>query len=324
MISKPIPLEDLAKECFYTGKDSELFMDLDNGDLYKVSQHPRYKNPYLDYEEALDLEADGKFVRLPKARDINEFEIMEDYIEEVDEKLARSLLTALKQPNPFQSFRNILDREGLLPDYYQYRNEAGAQYLEEWAEDNTIPWRHQISLFNFDSNYTLQKLNEKDSYALLEIYRSNPQFLQLSGHIPSLKSIEADLCRTPEGVSLDQKFYLGIYENHKLIALCDLILDYPNNKEAWIELFMVDGKEQNQGIGSAIIKGIENMLSAAGIGHAELSILKENKQGLSFWLKNGYIKKSENKDREILEKELPVQEEIYEPEWEEEKTEWIF
>lgn len=177
---------------------------------------------------------------------------------------------------------------------------------------------------NFDPAFRAEKLNEKDVYALLELYRSNPQFLDLSKSVCSLKSIEADMLRTPSGVVLDQKFYLGIYENNKLIAVCDLILDYPNNMEAWIGLFMVEGKEQNNGKGTVILQSIENMLASAGISHVELGVIDKNNQGLSFWKKNGYSQKSKNQDVLVLEKELPVKEEIYEPEWEDTPSQWTF
>lgn len=322
---KLLVLEDAAEQCFRTGRDSELFLDPYTGDLWKVSDNPRFENPDMSLDEALALEDDHQLLRMPKARDLHELDLMDEYIDYVPERLQRDLTTILRSPNPFQSYRSRLERESLLNDYYQYRNERGADQLEEFAEDHEIPYRHQVSLSEIHG-FDVRKLNERDAMAVYQLARTNPQFYEIEPPFPSVRSVKAGLLRTPGGATMEQKYFLGFSEPGRkdLQAVMDLILDYPKDKEAWIGLLMVDGFSSHQGIGSAVVKEVEAMLAKAGIAHIELAVRPENEAGLNFWEKNGYsIKDRSRKDLWIFEKNQDLPEEDFEPEWEE-QTEWTF
>ena len=62
-----------------------------------------------------------------------------------------------------------------------------------------------------------------------------------------------DLKALPEGKSLEDKFYIGFFENDRLIAIMDFILSFPEEDTIFIGLFMMDSKESGKGKGSAII-----------------------------------------------------------------------
>ena len=317
-------LEDVAEQGFRTGKDSELFFDPKTGDLWRVSDHPRFSNPDLSLDEALELEEDHKLIRLPKARDLHELDLMDEYTDYVDDELARELITVLRQSNPFQSFRFKLERAGLLEDYYQYRNERGADSLEEWCLDHEIPYRHQLSLKDCQAGYTVRRLDDRDAGTILRLMQTNPQFFKVKPPAPGLRQVKTDLYRVPPKSTLDQKFYIGWFDDNGLIALADVILDYPQDLQAWIGLFMVDGHEQQAGLGSRLLKALEGALARAGFAHIELGVRPNNQQGLGFWEKNGYQPVKKGEDLWILAKDQELPEESYEPEFDDELSSWSF
>lgn len=325
MKEKPILyLEEAAEQCFRTGKDSELFFDPKTGDLWKVSSHPKYANPDMSIDEAFDLEAENELIRLPKARDLQEIEFMDEYIDFVnDERLQRDLSGILRQSLPFQSYRNKLEYNGLLEDYYQYRNERGADTLAEWCENNDIEGHHLISASALSQEYYSRILDTKDAAKILKLMKSNPQFFDDVKSEPSLRLIQADLVRTPSFAGLNQKFYVGFFKNEELIAIADILLDYPEKQTVWIELIMVDGYEQNNGVGSSILKDIEAELARAGFAHIELGVRLRNYQGQQFVKKNGYSEKTKNTQAIVYEKTQELPEEEYEPEFDEPRS-WTF
>lgn len=325
MNKKMIVLEDTAEQCFRTGRDSELFLNPETGDLWKCSDHPKFHNPDMELDDALASEADGKLLRLPKSRDLHELDLMDEFIDYTEDGLQRDLLTALKQPNPFQSFRLRLKRAGMLDAYYQYRNERGGEIIEEWCQANEIPYRHQISLQDIQENWSARPLYSADAAKILRLAQTNADFYALESSVPSLKNIKADLVRTPSRTSLEQKYYIGFYIDGKLIAVMDLILDYPQDLSAWIQFFMIDGRHQHQGLGTRILKEAENMLAQAGFAHLAVGVRPDNEAAVSFWKKNGYqVQNGSSPELWILSKEQELPEEIYEPEWEDQTTEWTF
>lgn len=97
----------------------------------------------------------------------------------------------------------------------------------------------------------------------------------------------------PPGKTSDDKFYVGYYDNGRLIAVLDLILAYPDVKTAFIGFFMTDVSVQNKGIGSRIIRELCDFLAQAGFFRARLGWAAGNQQAEHFWHKNGFSETGE-------------------------------
>ena len=70
----------------------------------------------------------------------------------------------------------------------------------------------------------------------------------------------SDLTSIPEGVLPENKFYLGIYDVDNLVAIADVVLNFPTSKTAWLGLIMVDYDVVGQGIGGKIIEKLKQAL----------------------------------------------------------------
>lgn len=117
------------------------------------------------------------------------------------------------------------------------------------------------------------------------------------------KTIEEDITILPPNKTLNDKYFVGFWDNNKLIAIMDLILDYPKEKVAFIGLFMSDVKVQRRGIGSDIIGEITSYLKSCGYNKIRLGVDKGNSQSFNFWNKNNFeVDTSYNGEYIVMEK----------------------
>ena len=139
------------------------------------------------------------------------------------------------------------------------------------------------------NKYNVKRLETSDIDIVYELCRNNSLYYQYCPPFVSTQSIMEDMSALPPNKTLDDKYYVGYYEGDKLIAVMDLIMDYPDEKEAFIGFLMTDIGVQNKGIGSSIIEELCAALSQFGISNIRLGWVKGNPQAEGFWHKNGFI-----------------------------------
>lgn len=113
-------------------------------------------------------------------------------------------------------------------------------------------------------------------------YKYHPPFV-------TKESIRDDMQALPPQKSYEDKYYVGFFENETLVANMDLILSYPEQKIAYIGLFMMNEEYQNKGIGSNIIEDTRDYLRQLGYRKICLGVDEGNPQSFSFWTKNKFV-----------------------------------
>ena len=302
-----IYLEDAADLAFHTGRNSELFFDPANGNIWQSSSDPRFANPDLSMDDALSLESDGRLIRLPKARDLHEVDIMDEYIDQVPERLMNRLEAILRQSNPFQAWRATLDQAGLLNDYNGFRQLRGADILEEWCQDHGIECRHKLVTGALNGEYMARQLREDDVPKIWNLMRKSDPKL-------SAAQIRTNLMQVPDGAVLDQKQVIGWFDQDELIAVCTVLVDHPQVGDATISQLYVKDEERWNGLGSRLLKSLEAGLATAGKSH--LTALGDAPHFLEM---NGYAPSAAGK----YEKTQTTFEDEYEPEFDD-VHEWTF
>lgn len=89
------------------------------------------------------------------------------------------------------------------------------------------------------------------------------------------------------------KFVLGLYDEHTLIGLLDIIRDYPQTGVWAIGYLLIHPKHQSKGLGSKFIKDLETTLRPCKI---RCVVQKQNVRALYFWKNNGFLITSQTKD----------------------------
>lgn len=135
--------------------------------------------------------------------------------------------------------------------------------------------------------YTVRKIEEEDIHTVFQLCEKNPQFYEYCPPFVTLDGIREDLKALPKGKTMEDKYYVGFYNNEKLVAVMDLISQYPNDKTAFIGFFMMDIAFQGQGIGSKIIHEVCTYLKQ-DFDYIRLAYVKGNNQSKNFWYKNNF------------------------------------
>ena len=136
--------------------------------------------------------------------------------------------------------------------------------------------------------YKVSILQESDIPVILSLCQKNPKYYKHCPPAVSEESIRKDMQIVPDGKTPEDKYYLGLWEKECLIAVLDLIWQYPNRETAFIGFFMMNMDMQGQGFGSRIIEEVCNYLKEH-FSFIRLGYVKGNEQSEHFWIKNGFL-----------------------------------
>lgn len=137
------------------------------------------------------------------------------------------------------------------------------------------------------SSYQVRKLIKKDISTILELAKTNPYYYKCVPPDVTAEAIEKDMTALPPKTTMKDKFYVGFFKGKELVAVLDLIFNYPNANSIFIGFFMMHKKYQRQGTGSQIIQEILSHIPAP-YTEAHLGVASKNEISKKFWQKNGF------------------------------------
>ena len=146
-----------------------------------------------------------------------------------------------------------------------------------------------ININELSKSYFVRKLKEDDIDLLLELCNGNTLFYKYTNAKPEIDVLIQDMKRTPNGVSIDDKYFIGFFNEDELVCVMDLIDGYPNDDIVYIGFFMMNIKYQGKGIGSKIISDVIDYFKKTKKEAIRLAIDDGNPQSNHFWKKNGFI-----------------------------------
>ena len=145
-----------------------------------------------------------------------------------------------------------------------------------------------MDIQKLSTRFSVTILTEKDIDVIYELCAGNPLFYQYCPPFITRKAILEDLKALPPNKTYDDKYYVGFWEEEQLVAIMDLIVGYPDEKTAFIGLFMLEKSMQGLGCGSRIIEECSQFLKREGFAFIRLGYAKGNPQSEHFWKKNGF------------------------------------
>lgn len=145
-----------------------------------------------------------------------------------------------------------------------------------------------MDIHKLSSSYTIKPLTPQDLLAIYALSVGNPLFYQHCPPFVTEESILEDMQALPPGKTSEDKYYLGFWDKEQLIAILDLIINYPDEQTAFIGLFMMQSSMQGAGTGSRIIQECAQYLKGEGYLYLRLGYAKGNPQSEHFWKKNGF------------------------------------
>lgn len=136
--------------------------------------------------------------------------------------------------------------------------------------------------------FPVYRLSEADISELYRLCVGNPRYYAYLKCEPAPETLKGELTALPQGKSLEDKYFVGIYEGDRMIAILDLITGYPDERTAFIGWFMVDGGLHGQGIGTKLVGELLGYLRGKGFSSVRLGCIMENIEGRRFWEKQGF------------------------------------
>ena len=186
----------------------------------------------------------------------------------------------------------LLAKNGVYRELYETQFRAAIDY-ENSAEGT-------LDTDALSTDYDVRRITEGDITAVYDLCRANRRYYRYMKTEPTKRNLTEVISEMPEGTDAAQKNFLGFYDaDGKLVAILDLITDYPQAGSAFIGWFMVEAELQGQGIGSQIFADIRASLEAQGYTELALGVIKENEPAIEFWEKQGFVLsgKEEKKER---------------------------
>lgn len=153
----------------------------------------------------------------------------------------------------------------------------------------------KMDIRKLSSKYNVRRLEDKDIQDIFNLCCKNKLFYKYCPPFVTRESIQKDMCFLPPNIQIEDKYYVGYYEGETLIAVMDLICDYPEKGIAFIGFFMTSVDIQNRGVGSKIILELCDSLKQEGFGFARLAWVKGNPEAEYFWRKNKFVELKETK-----------------------------
>ena len=152
-----------------------------------------------------------------------------------------------------------------------------------------------MNITALSEKYHVRRLDTNDLNDIYCLSCKNPMFYQYHPPFVTKESILEDMRALPLEKSMDDKYYVGFFEKRELVAIMDLILDYPKKDTAFIGLFMMNAQYQGKGIGSQIMDEVIACLTENEYKEIRLGVDKGNPQSYAFWTKNGFVPVEERK-----------------------------
>lgn len=146
----------------------------------------------------------------------------------------------------------------------------------------------KLQIEKLSSHYSVKKFSEQDIPEMYALCKGNPIYYKYMKMEPTFENLKENLTALPPGKTMDDKFFVGFYQEGQLVALLDLILDYPDAGTAYIGWFMMNREFQGKGIGGSIVGEILSFLKEENFCSVELGYIKGNEQAEHFWRKNGF------------------------------------
>ena len=145
-----------------------------------------------------------------------------------------------------------------------------------------------MDIRRLSNQYCVRDLLTDDAPIIYKALKNNSIFYQYHPPAVTIESILNDMKALPFNKEYKDKHYIGFFQNTALIAVMDIIENYPDSGKAFIGFFAINTRFHGNGIGTAIISDCIHYLAQLDFKKVRLGIDKGNPQSKAFWTKNGF------------------------------------
>lgn len=129
-----VKLAEVIDALDFTYDEIEYYYNPDNGEIFmsNIGDHEDLNEDELD-------ELFEKSIMLPTRYDINEYEMMEYFVETIeDTRLQNQLYISLNGTGAFRRFKDTCINFDIIDDWYKFRDEKYREIAINWCKENNI------------------------------------------------------------------------------------------------------------------------------------------------------------------------------------------
>lgn len=123
-----LEMVDDMTDCYYNPEKDEIFL-----------------SNIGEYEDLTEDEIDELFeasIILPTQHEINEYQIMVDFIDTLDNlEIKDNLHRLIQGKGAFRRFKDYCFDENIIQDWYKYRDERYKEIAIEWCKENELKYK---------------------------------------------------------------------------------------------------------------------------------------------------------------------------------------
>lgn len=251
---------------------------------------------YKSDDEDIDLENyDGEIIELPNHYDINNYRMMQDFMEEETTGEIQSWLrNSLIGKGAFRRFRATCERFGITNDWYRYEAKCYEDIAVYWCEQNGLEYYFEEKVkrepepeepeLPKSTRVRVVSIDEKNAYG---IYYMNIEFRKELAALRNYRC-DADL----ESAQSEIGFYLSrrypIYAASVNGAFVGYAVCRIDDDVVWLESVYVKKEYRNKGIATMLLKKCEEVAAEYGNETLYIYINPDNEQVIGLLNKNGY------------------------------------
>lgn len=97
-----------------------------------------------------------------------------------------------------------------------------------------------MNLHDLSKQYEVKKIASQDIPAVYKLCSGNPDYYRFMNLQPTPENLTGVITVLPPGKKLEDKYFVGFWEGGSLLAILDLILDYPVEKTVLVGWFMLE------------------------------------------------------------------------------------
>ena len=132
-------------------------------------------------------------------------------------------------------------------------------------------------------------LTPTDAPSVLDLYlRCTDYFLLQDGEAAVASDAHELFIDVPPSKRPEEQYVLGYRREGRLDAVAALVPDYPQSRDWYLGLLLLDPQVRGQGLGREMYIGIERWSGGRGAKRMLLAVLAENSAAHRFWRSLGF------------------------------------
>ena len=133
-----VKLSEIIDALEETDDEVTYFIDLLSG---KIIQDSDFGSFYTDGSGEIDFEELTDYLKLPTKYEINEYQIIKEFISTIkDEQIRNQLFITIKGPGAFRRFKDSCINYNIINDWYAFQKEVYYDIAKDYCLWNNVPY----------------------------------------------------------------------------------------------------------------------------------------------------------------------------------------